>query len=576
MATDTGVDDIVRFLQVTLYVLIAIFLLISSILGGALLALPSWGPQFAEWLTAPEAREKTDAIFVLGGETLERIETAIALYEAGAAPHIYITGYNPDEATRIDSTSEEARDLAIARGIKPEAVTLLVTKSTYEDAQAIRQVAEESHLSTVSVVTGWYHSRRAMCMIRTSLKDTGIRSAFVSAKGETTQYNWWDSHLGQVQGFGEIWKLSYYALFYRMPISDCWSGDWQFTPFILIPIIGLIMSALQVWWVRRGALRKNILDIPNHRSSHTTPTPRSGGMGIASTVLGIGLAVFLWNRSVTPLFPYLIAAGAVAVLGWRDDQSSLSARLRLSFQGVIALFFVISATSMMTLSLPIIGDISLAPFVAVLFSAFIVIGLTNAYNFMDGIDGIASMQAIVASTAWLVIFLLNGQISFAFIALALMAATLGFLYWNFPPAYIFMGDVGSTFLGFSLAALPLMADAADNTASSSRFLVTGLLFVGPFLFDSTLTIIRRILKGENILLSHRTHLYQRLTKIGYSHLQVTSLYTVLCILSALCGFIFYMCDSAISMIAIMGLLLVLSLLAFGITLLERKRRNSSL
>ena len=550
----------------------AISLLAIGITACGLLVFPSWGPQFADWLTAPEQRETSDAVFVLGGETRLRIETAIGLYQEGLSPHIYVTGDQLDVLTYTDNSRKHVRELAIALGIEPDAITLLVTSSTLEDAQAIRQVVQENHMRTITVVTNWYHSRRAMCTIRANLKDTEVHSVFVSADNKhAAQENWWENSSGRLSGLAEVPKLLFYALFYRIPMSDCWSEDWQILPFVLISVLGTALSVVLVGWVRKRALRKNILDIPNDRSSHVVPTPSSGGLGIVLTVLGVVVGLILYGgSSATILLPFMVTGVAIAALGWKDDQASLSAPLRLSLHSIIALVFVVAIGSKSVISVPILGDVTFAPLIAILVSSFIIVGLINAYNFMDGIDGLAAMQAIIAGSAWFVIFLLNGQTALALMALVLVVATIGFLYWNFSPAYIFMGDVGSTFLGFTLVALPLMA-GAKGMPMSSRLLVTGLLFVGPFLFDSTLTIIRRLLKEENILLSHRTHLYQRLTTIGYSHAHVTTLYTGLFIFSALCGIAFYAGEPLLSTIAIAALLFVLAMLALGVTILERKR-----
>jgi len=147
------------------------------------------------------------------------------------------------------------------------------------------------------------------------------------------------------------------------------------------------------------------------------------------------------------------------------------------------------------------------------------VGLTNAYNFMDGIDGIAGGQAVVAGLGWAVIGAMRAEQETVVFALLLAGASLGFLTRNWPPARVFMGDVGSTFLGFSFAALPILVDPVD-----SHLFLAGVIFVWPFVFDAGFTMLRRLFRGENILQAHRSHLYQRLVITGWSHRAVTLLY----------------------------------------------------
>ena len=162
-----------------------------------------------------------------------------------------------------------------------------------------------------------------------------------------------------------------------------------------------------------------------------------------------------------------------------------------------------------------------------------IVGLTNAYNFMDGIDGIAGSQALVAGLGWSALGWLSGLMPVTMLGLVVAACSLGFLMHNWSPARIFMGDVGSAFLGFTFALLPLMMTYFSKSAiASNRALFLAALMVWPFLFDSTFTIVRRLLMGQNIFLAHRTHLYQRLVAAGLSHRSVALLYAGLALVGA--------------------------------------------
>jgi UDP-N-acetylmuramyl pentapeptide phosphotransferase/UDP-N-acetylglucosamine-1-phosphate transferase len=151
-----------------------------------------------------------------------------------------------------------------------------------------------------------------------------------------------------------------------------------------------------------------------------------------------------------------------------------------------------------------------------------VVGLTNAYNFMDGIDGLAGGQAVVAGTTWLGLGLITGLPLVSLLGLFVAGSSLGFLVHNWSPARIFMGDVGSAFLGFTLAVIAVL-----GSLESPELAYAGVLVVWPFIFDTSFTILRRLRRKENIFEAHRSHLYQRLVIAGYSHRSVALLYLCL-------------------------------------------------
>jgi FlaA1/EpsC-like NDP-sugar epimerase len=184
------------------------------------------------------------------------------------------------------------------------------------------------------------------------------------------------------------------------------------------------------------------------------------------------------------------------------------------------------------LTVPELGTLNLA-WAGALATFVWIVGVTNAYNFMDGIDGIAAGQAVVAGLGWAVIGWVNGQPTVGTLGALIAATSLGFLGHNWPPARIFMGDVGSAFLGYTLAVLPLVASAGSAGIGPTAALMWAMLLAWPFLFDTSYTLVRRLLRGENIVTAHRSHLYQRLTAAGHTHLFVTILYVFLAIVGAL-------------------------------------------
>ena len=286
------------------------------------------------------------------------------------------------------------------------------------------------------------------------------------------------------------------------------------TEFV-VPVVGGIASLALTGAVRRYAVARALLDVPNARSSHSAPTPRGGGLAIAAVVLVVilGLAVaraLPWNVAAA------IAGGGalVAYVGWRDDRRHVPAAVRAAVHVVAAVWAVGWLGGLPALTL---GSAHLAPGLAG--SALAVVAIVwcvNLYNFMDGIDGIAGLEAVTVAGTLGALLLRAGQPGLGTLALAIAAAAAGFLYWNWSPARIFMGDVGSGFLGYVLAVLAL---AIENTAPLPGVALATLL-LATFVLDATLTLLRRIQRGERWAEAHRRHAYQRAVQSGRSHAAV--------------------------------------------------------
>jgi UDP-N-acetylmuramyl pentapeptide phosphotransferase/UDP-N-acetylglucosamine-1-phosphate transferase len=295
----------------------------------------------------------------------------------------------------------------------------------------------------------------------------------------------------------------------------------------MLKIIGLGLTSLCLSYcgvaiLRRWAESRQILDVPNERSSHTRPTPRGGGLAIVIVVLA-GWVVYDWLSSdVWPILPYIIGAALIAGISWLDDLRDVPTIVRLVVHVAAAALAIGSFDYWHTKSIPLFLQLNLG-WLGLPLTFFWIVGLTNAYNFMDGIDGIAGAQSVVVGLGWALLGWLAGQPHVSAMGMLLAGASLGFLIHNWPPARIFMGDVGSAFLGYTFAVLPLMAAHAPQ--SDPRLALVGPLLLWPFIFDSALTLLRRALRGENIFAPHRSHLYQRLVIAGHTHLFVTLLYT---------------------------------------------------
>jgi UDP-GlcNAc:undecaprenyl-phosphate GlcNAc-1-phosphate transferase len=274
-----------------------------------------------------------------------------------------------------------------------------------------------------------------------------------------------------------------------------------------------------------GLLRwadQRMLDIPNERSSHTKPTPRGGGLVIVvCTLLGLWLSYgfFAARIPVQAMAGYSLGAALIALVSWLDDLGSLSNRVRFATHAAGALLILLAVSFWPAVDLPFVGSVHWG-WLGVPLVFFWMVGLTNAYNFMDGIDGLAGSQAVIAGVGWAGLGWLGGEPLVSLLGLLVAGSSLGFLLHNWSPARIFMGDVGSAFLGFTFAALSVLA-AQQNP----RLVVAGILLLWPFLFDTTFTFLRRLRRRENVFAAHRSHLYQRLVIAGYSHRAVTLLYS---------------------------------------------------
>ncbi|MDD3643851.1 MAG: hypothetical protein PHQ19_10355, partial [Candidatus Krumholzibacteria bacterium] len=311
---------------------------------------------------------------------------------------------------------------------------------------------------------------------------------------------------------------------------------------LIYGIESFAVSFLLTGWVLRYSLRRRLLDMPNERSSHEVPRPRTGGVAITAALL-----VSLLTMTLAGLRPLpgawsgggmLAAAVVVAAVGLIDDLRGLDARLKLFAQLVGASMVIASGIVMNDLWLPLVGTIPLGP-LAVPVTIVWITGIVNFYNFIDGIDGLAAGVGMIAAAFLVVLAHLAGDPAPAAVYAALAGALFGFLRWNFPPARIFMGDSGSTFVGFIFAVMAI-AGAGGPAAAAGAVpggsgggipagavggvpAVATLLLLGGVLGDAALTLLRRMIRREGIFSAHRTHYYQRLTSLGLSHTQVTLL-----------------------------------------------------
>ncbi|MFW2046055.1 MraY family glycosyltransferase [Acinetobacter variabilis] len=283
---------------------------------------------------------------------------------------------------------------------------------------------------------------------------------------------------------------------------------------VIMGIVFFLLTLLFTGYMRHYALKKNIIDNPNERSSHSIPTPRGGGVAVVCSYL-LALAVLIYSQQLTlHIGLILMVAGfAIALLGFLDDHGHINSMLRLAIHFLVAIAAVISLGGFAEVT--VFNDIQLGFFANIIAVLFLV-WLLNLYNFMDGINGIASVEAITTTVSMAILyFLLNTSLNSDMLWL-LAACVFGFLLWNFPKAKIFMGDACSGFLGLTLGILALIA-LKENLALFCAWIIC----LGVFVVDATYTLIKRVVNGYKMYDAHRSHSYQILSRKWNSHTAVT-------------------------------------------------------
>lgn len=283
---------------------------------------------------------------------------------------------------------------------------------------------------------------------------------------------------------------------------------------------GFVLAALLTARIIGWAEALGVVDRPNARSSHSRVTPRGGGVAIvAVTALAACVSGLLDPPAAIRLAGAVVPAVAVAIVSWIDDVRTLKNRVRFSVHLLAAAAATAVLGPIREVDMGGLGTLGLGAAAWPLTILWIT-GLTNAFNFMDGIDGIAGITATAAGLGLAAAARLCGCPAVAAVSLAFAGAAVGFLTRNWPPARIFMGDVGSAFCGFLVAVLPMAAtpDMVSHTVP------VAVLALWPFIFDTIFTLLRRLGRRENIFEAHRSHLYQRLVIAGGSHQATSTLY----------------------------------------------------
>ncbi len=332
------------------------------------------------------------------------------------------------------------------------------------------------------------------------------------------------------------------------------------TALLIVAVAGLSF-VLTRWLAGGGGIV--VLDHPNERSLHDRPIPRTGGLAIVAAIVLGHLMALLLGWATAALVPIVAATSFVFAVSVVDDLRTVPALLRLLVHLLAAAALVAFGVTVTHLTVP--GtQIALAPWLAAVLVTLFVTWMTNLFNFMDGMDGFAGGMGCIGFACYALLGALGGDAGFALTSALIAAACAGFLVENFAPARIFMGDAGSSVLGFVIGALTVYAER------SGLFPVwLGVVVFSPFIVDASVTLVRRALAAEAVWRAHRSHHYQRLVRLGWSHRRTALWGYLLMLLCAVLALVITDASAAVQWLGLLCLAAIYAMLMLFVHRLER-------
>ncbi|WP_404455721.1 undecaprenyl/decaprenyl-phosphate alpha-N-acetylglucosaminyl 1-phosphate transferase [Virgibacillus necropolis] len=275
-------------------------------------------------------------------------------------------------------------------------------------------------------------------------------------------------------------------------------------------LIALISTYLLTFPVKKLAFKLKVLDFPNHRKIHKAITPRLGGLAIFLGVILAGLYLQPNHEHLPEIF---LGALVIVITGALDDKYQIRPIIKLSGQLIAASFLISSGLIIDKITIPVFGLVDLG-FISVFVTVLWIVGITNAINLIDGLDGLATGVSTIALISMFIMAIVDVQLIAASLSIILIGANIGFLFHNFYPAKIYMGDTGSNFLGYMIAVVSILGLFKNITLFS--FIIPIIVLAVP-IFDTLFAILRRAYNKENIMLADNKHIHYRLLQAGYSH-----------------------------------------------------------
>lgn len=323
---------------------------------------------------------------------------------------------------------------------------------------------------------------------------------------------------------------------------------------VIACLIALVATFLLTYPVKKLAIKWKVVDFPNHRKKHKKVTPRLGGLAI---FIGALLGGLYLQPSHEHLPAVILGALTILVTGLLDDRYDIRPIIKLSGQLIAASFLISSGLIIERVTLPFIGMMDLG-FLSVLITVLWVVGVTNAINLIDGLDGLATGVTTIALICILIMAFLDGSSIAAALSTILIGANLGFLYHNFYPAKIYMGDIGSNFLGYMIAVISMLGLFKNITFFS--FIIPIIILAIP-IFDTLFAIFRRAYHKESIMQADRKHIHYQLIDAGYGHRQTVFIIYIFSALFGLMGILFSEVSLTFSFIIAAVIILLLYLFA---------------
>ncbi|MBR3121767.1 MraY family glycosyltransferase [Oceanobacillus profundus] len=319
-------------------------------------------------------------------------------------------------------------------------------------------------------------------------------------------------------------------------------------------LIAFTAALLLTYPVKMFAIKIGAMDKPNSRKIHINETPRLGGLAI---FIGALLGTLYLQPYHQHLPEILIGSIIILITGALDDRFTIKPILKLTGQLAAAFLLVSSGLIIERITIPIFGVVEFG-FLSVLITILWVVGIANAINLIDGLDGLATGVTTIAMTSIFVMALIDTQIIVAFLSIALIGANLGFLYHNFYPAKIYMGDTGSNFLGYMIAVLSMLGLFKNVTFFS--FIIPVIILAVP-IFDTLVAIVRRAYNKESIMAADNKHLHYQLIQAGYSHRKAVIIIYIFSALFGVMGILFSNASPTLSLIISLFVILLLYIFA---------------
>jgi UDP-GlcNAc:undecaprenyl-phosphate/decaprenyl-phosphate GlcNAc-1-phosphate transferase len=334
---------------------------------------------------------------------------------------------------------------------------------------------------------------------------------------------------------------------------------------LLSVLISFVSVLIVTPWVIKLAKFIGVVDQPDQRKVHTKVMPRMGGLAIFIGVLAGYLVSGLYKE---PIASITLGALVIVAVGLLDDKFALSPKIKLLGQLLAAGIVVYSGLTIEFLYIPFFDRIDIG-FLAIPMTILWVIGITNAINLIDGLDGLAAGISSISLATIAFMAFMNGKVLILTLALIVLASAIGFLFYNFHPAKIFMGDTGSLFLGYMIAVLSLLGLYKSVTLFS---FVVPVLILGVPLFDTIFAIIRRVVNKKPISAPDKSHLHHRLINLGFSHRETVLIIYALGLFFSICAIIFTKATLWGSVLLIAALLITIQTIAEVIGLVNEKHK----